>query len=499
MQLRQSNKPRVRRYFVVGPTRHGTDLVVHNPSLANSTRALLERVLFLRQGDEYVPTPKPTVDVNARLAQFGSDVARITGVHPRLSYAEFVSRYNGRRRHVYEAAAERLLAEGPSRARATLTSFVKAEKVLVNEDKPDPVPRLIQPRTPEYNIAVGVHISHLEKPIYRAIGEIMGGPTVMKGCNAKMTAKHIIDAWESFSDPVALDMDASRFDQHVSVDMLEWEHSVYLRCVPYVDRGALKELLQKQLRNVGRIVTDEGTIKYSVSGCRMSGDMNTALGNCLISCALGHTFLMERGVCGRFFNNGDDCVIICERKDLRKLDGIANWYRKFGFSMKVGSPVFEPEQIEFCQTRPVWTPNGWVMVRDPLKALAKDSTILLPITGERYAMGWYTAVGECGLALTGGIPVFQEFYRSFLRSGCGVRIRKNDQMESGFFHLAAGMDRAYGNIHPRTRYSFWRAFGILPHVQLTLEEHFRSQTLNGRVSQGKVPTTLPDELFTRTW
>jgi hypothetical protein len=416
-----------------------------------------------------------------------------------LSYPEFLSRYNGRRRGVYENAVKQLLAEGLGRAGATLTSFVKAEKVLVTEEKPDPVPRLIQPRSPVFNAALGVHIAHLEKPIYRAIAEVMGGPTVMKGYNSKMTARHLRDAWDSFKHPVCVGLDASRFDQHVSPELLRWEHEVYLGCVPGQDRSTLRELLHMQLRNVGRIITDEGTIKYAVDGCRMSGDMNTALGNCLISCALGCTFMEERGIKGRFFNNGDDCLFIVEREDLGRLTNLAGWYRGFGFTMKVEAPVMEFEQIEFCQTHPVWTPEGWVMVRNPRSALAKDATILLPVTNQKYAMGWYTAVGECGLSLSGGIPVFQEFYSALLRAGGGVRIGRNDQMESGFFHLAAGMDRRYSDVHPRTRYSFWRAFGILPHAQEVLEETYRSTHLDGMISQGKVLTDIPDALFAPTW
>jgi hypothetical protein len=48
----------------------------------------------------------------------------------------------------------------------------------------------------------------------------------------------------------------------------------------------LAELLKWQLQNKGFARTIDGLIKYSVEGCRMSGDMNTALGNCTIMCAL---------------------------------------------------------------------------------------------------------------------------------------------------------------------------------------------------------------------
>lgn len=69
----------------------------------------------------------------------------------------------------------------------------------------------------------------------------------------------------------------------MSVQALKWEHSIYNAMFR---SDELAELLGWQLTNKGFARTTDGLIKYEVKGCRMSGDMNTALGNCMIMCAL---------------------------------------------------------------------------------------------------------------------------------------------------------------------------------------------------------------------
>jgi hypothetical protein len=100
-----------------------------------------------------------------------------------------------------------------------LQAFVKAEAVNFTA-KPDPAPRIIQPRNPRYNALVGRFIRPLEHRVYIAIGKLFGGPTVMKGYNAVGTASCLRDMWLEFTNPVALSLDASRFDQHVSREAL---------------------------------------------------------------------------------------------------------------------------------------------------------------------------------------------------------------------------------------------------------------------------------------
>jgi hypothetical protein len=350
-------------------------------------------------------------------------------------------------------------------------AFVKAEKINFSS-KPDPAPRVIQPRDPRYNVEVGVYLRPLEHDVYRAVASVFGGPTVMKGYSAEGVASELRSMWDGFAQPVALGLDASRFDQHVRPEMLAWEHSVYVSCFQRDCRARLAWLLRGQIHNRGYLQASDGRIKYKVHGSRMSGDMNTALGNCLIMCALVWTLAKERGVRVRLANNGDDCVVVLEKRDYstfrRELEA---WFHDFGFKMKVEEPAYVFEHIEFCQSRPVFDGRGWIMVRNPHTSLSKDACCVVKDYGWGPAARlWLGAVGECGLAMTGGIPVLQEYYSAFLRHAEGRRRDLTVVSETGMAMLSRGCTRRYTDISDDARVSFWLAFGVSPTQQRAYED-----------------------------
>jgi len=368
---------------------------------------------------------------------------------------------------------------------ARVSTFVKAEKINTS-DKPDPAPRLIQPRDPRYNVEVGRFLRPLEKPVFRAIAEVWGGPTVLK-MNASDQAAALREMWDSFPDPVAVGLDASRFDQHVSADALRWEHSVYLACFRGEERARLERLLSWQVNNKGRAFTPTARFDYETDGCRMSGDINTSLGNCLIMCAMVWAYCQGLGIKCRLANNGDDCVVVMTRADLPRFRaGLDNWFLEMGFTMKVEEPAYEFEHIEFCQTQPVWTPDGWLMVRNPNKAISKDLVSLLNLD---QCFGAYChAVGSCGLAAYGGIPIYQDFYSNLLSSGKITGLATdNNSVGRGLRYLSQGMSRTYASIHPRTRASFCFAFGITPDEQVLLEEFLSLNPLGPNPQQLLTP------------
>jgi len=353
-------------------------------------------------------------------------------------------------------------------------AFVKAEKINFTA-KPDPAPRVIQPRDPRYNVEVGVYLRPLEHSIYHAIAEVYGGPTVMKGYSAEGVAQQMRGMWDSFRDPVAIGLDASRFDQHVRPEMLEWEHSVYTGCFDKATAARLRWLLRGQIRNKCYLQATDGRAKYRVDGSRMSGDMNTALGNCLIMCALVWTLSQERHTNVRLANNGDDCVVFLERADLERFRrGLGDWFLRYGFKMKVEAPVSVFEQIEFCQAHPVWDGASWVMVRDPRTTLSKDACCVVKDYGwGPAAQKWLHAVGECGTAMTGGIPVVQEQYQAYLRHGQVCKTPIAVVAETGMAMLSRGCARVYREPTEAARVSFYLAFGVMPSQQVAYEQRLQ--------------------------
>jgi len=391
-----------------------------------------------------------------------------------MTYEELVACYHGRKKTIYEQATQSLREEPVTKRDAVIKAFVKAEKVQVTPAKPDPAPRIIQPRQPRFNAELGTYVKHIEKPIYAAIARVFGNTTVAKGMNADQVGVLLQQKFSKFKNPVAVGLDASRFDQHVRRFALRWEHSVYLNMYVGPDKRKLAWLLKQQLRNVCRAFLPDGKIKYKTDGCRMSGDMNTALGNCLLMCAMVWTHARERGVAIELINNGDDCVVLMESENLeRYTDGLEEWFTQMGFTMKVERPVYTLEKIEFCKTQPVLIDGVARMVRAVPVSIDKDLNSLLPINDILALKNWAKDIGYCGLALTSGIPVVQEFYQTLARWGQGAKGFNNSILvDSGMFFLSIGMESKYIQVSDSTRYSFYLAFDISPDVQVSLEKEY---------------------------
>lgn len=469
---------------------------VHNNSLNNGCRALVERVFRSPDSDgNYLPPPPCTADVSRRLKRFRTALLSNVGVHRPIDRAQFLEYYSGRRQQCYARAVSSLEEQPLTEADFGIKkAFVKAEKINFTA-KPDPAPRVIQPRDPRYNVEVGVYLRPLEHSIYHGIAQVFGGPTVMKGYTAEGVATQLRDMWDQFADPVAVGLDASRFDQHVRRQMLQWEHAVYTSCYRDVHSARLRWLLKGQLLNKGYLQASDGRIKYVVDGSRMSGDMNTALGNCLIMCALVHTLSAERGVKTRLANNGDDCIVIMERRDLSRFSkGLKEWFLEFGFNMKVEDPVTTFECIEFCQSHPVYDGEKWVMVRNYRTCLSKDACCVVKDYGWGVdALRWLASVGECGLSMSGGIPVMQEYYQAFRRNGGDARVIAC-VAESGMAQLARGMHREAREPTEAARVSFFKAFGLLPSAQVVLEERLRTVEFTVPSSPGIAQLSSPNQL-----
>jgi hypothetical protein len=347
-----------------------------------------------------------------------------------------------------------------------LSSFVKAEKINFTA-KPDPAPRIIQPRSPRYNVAVGIYIKPIEGVLYDSIARVFGSPTVMKGLNAEQVGQIVHNKWREFRQPVAIGLDASRFDQHCSLEILQWEHSVYQSFFPRSKE--LRRLLSWQLRNKGFANLPDGRIKYTTRGCRMSGDMNTGLGNCLIMCALIWSYFSKR--CRmELINNGDDCVVFLEQDDLHHMDNLPAWFHQMGYTMKVEPTVYDLEKVEFCQTQPVYDGNAYRMVRNPKVCLTKDLISVKNLETESAWKYQCQAISDCGMAAYGDMPIFCEFYKMLNQDH---EVSRSDHLSTGFEFLSSGLNNANKEVTDEARFSFWKAFDITPDMQTDLEGLYR--------------------------
>jgi hypothetical protein len=458
-------------YVVGGVAPEERTLCTNAADVMTTCAAILERMIYAKiSGKLHRRQCRDYGHYNAVLGEFKNRVVKAVGRACRpVDPQEFVDSYTGRKRTIYQNNLSEYLNEGVKECHALLSTFMKVEKVPVGKS-----PRCIQPRHPVFNIGLGRYLKHMEKPIFRAMAKVWGQKyVVFKGLNAIGRGTGLRDLWNKLIDPVAVGIDASRFDASVDGGMLQWEHSLYLMLF-----GADKELarlLKMQLHNVGVSYCHDGKIKYHTAGGRGSGDMNTSLGNSLIMCAIVWAWLRECGVKAYLANDGDDCIVLMERESLPAFsEGFDAFAKNLGFTAVVEEAVDVFEEIEFCQSRPVCVDGEWRMVRNYNTAREKDSMCLFPLTQKGALRSWLYAVGECGLALTSGVPIVQELYLAYMRNGKTSRMSEAVFMQSGARMMSIGMESKSAPVEASTRVSFFKAFGVTPDEQTAMEEYYRS-------------------------
>lgn len=471
---RNGYPPQLRKYSVL--TRFGLDhnLGVYNNNVDAIGRALTERYFFCKDkngpGFRSIYKPKPNAFKNKHFHEFKDKVMSHMPMLPRLSYQQVVDRYTGSKKRVYTDAMNSLCRDRFTERDAHLKMFVKFEKQDLGK-----APRGINPRDPRFNLELGRYIKHAEKPFFKAINKAFDsrtGHTVIKGLNAVESAAVLKAKWDRFKRPVALGLDAEKFDAHVSVQALQFEHSFYHALYP--GAAMLRTLTNLQLHNVGKAYAKDGVVKFRIDGTRSSGDLNTSLGNCLIMCGAVYAYAKQKRIDIELANNGDDCVVIMETEDLfRFMAGVDAYFRDRGFSMVAEEPVFEFEQLEFCQTKPCFVDNRWMMLRNHTAVLKKDPICLLSIPNAKVYKKWLYAVGVGGSILCKGAPVQQSFYQCFLRHGveCGDAMMEHVFKGSSMYTRISGLSTKTAPVEvlPEARVSYYYAFGVTPDEQMAIE------------------------------
>jgi hypothetical protein len=233
-------------------------------------------------------------------------------------------------------------------------------------------------------------------------------------------------------------------------------------------------LLSWQIDQVGYADMADGSVRYTVQGCRASGDMNTALGNVVLMCAITHHYLQTLPCKWRFINDGDDCGIFMESDDVHYLDTLPAHHLGYGFEMEVEPPVYCVEHVEFCQSRPIELNEGeWMMVRNVHKAMKND---WISINSHDWCSTEEIlhATSLCGLALFGDVPVLGPMYAAMNRFGAReVVLERLMQRKDGWRRHLTG-HRKYPVDETIARVSLYRAFNILPDEQQALEEVYRA-------------------------
>jgi len=441
------------------------ELVYPHNSGDNLMQGVAYRIMKVKEGDGWADPPLPTVSVKetfkpllARLKHYA------TSIEP-MSTNVYVNSCDPSRRARY-AIAERQLEY---LRRPKPKQFVKLEPA--DRLRKEPVARVITDPGPFVNLKLGVFMKPVEHHAILMFKRFVGSNVIMKGMNAVEIAEDFVETCGMYGDPVYIRGDAHRFDAHTRVAIREeLEYVVYHFFFP----GYRKELkMQLDPLLIRKVVARTADLVFQhIMDSRGSGEHNTGIGNCIITVCILLSWIMRKELLASPKNNGDDWGVILDRKDVPKFqDGFADYCLSLGYNMAVEVPTDVIEEMEFCQTRPVRGPSGWIMVRDPRVCRLKDLFTFRVKTEKQYRR-WCASVAESGLAMSSGIPILQEFYTCFHRSALGSKPGRFFDKHQGRQVLSRGLTYRRMSITSETRYSFFLAFGYTPDEQIALEQEY---------------------------
>jgi len=457
----------------------GKRFAIPNNDMRTVLHAIVERVFYVKLGGVFQRPPAFTTS-KKRFAVFKDGLTSILGNLSPCSAETFCARYTGNKFRLYTNAAESLLTDTLEWKDSWIRAFTKAEYL-----KPNGCPRLIQPRSPRYNVCLGCYLSPNEKTILHGVDQLFterwgdSNKTVAKGMNFSERGKVIASMWADFDDPVCIGFDAARFDQHINESLLELEHSIYLKLFSDTNSSIgevkLSTLLKWQRRNICSWNGPEGKVIYKTKGCRMSGDMNTSLGNILVMTMLWYTYREEKGYDFRLLNDGDDSCIICSRTTAAKIqEDVQDFFTQCGITMVVEGIFNTLEDITFCQAKPVFDGENYYLCPNPHKRLFSDLTTMKDMTSAKTFNMQLGSIAACGLAANGSTPVLNTLYR---RMGTGVELFIPDRSHHLYRfrqELVEGMTPIFKQPTWKHRISFYHAFDITPAEQLALEKFYNN-------------------------
>ncbi|UHM27702.1 MAG: RNA-dependent RNA polymerase [Fushun diaea subdola tombus-like virus 2] len=326
---------------------------MHEHTIEQELKTLTNRHLF--------DTPEPNVESQAwkTFRKTLRDLTKKIGYVELAPARQVVEHRVAMKRRRFGKGMELYFREGVKEKHSNITmmpklEFYDVEKIPIKED------RGIQFRNPVYNAALARHLHNIEPAIYRALVNKDGTPIVAKGYSTIERAMIMHEMAKRFKKPMFVMADHSRFDAHVNPKLLLEEHRTYLRLRNY--SGELKELLKWQESSTG---FSHGGIKYKVKGKRMSGDLNTALGNTLLNWAMLDSYCKDSDIDANIFLDGDDSIMCMEEQEIPSL---SEYCAQFGMETVV-EITDDIRKAEFCQCRVIYTKRGPVMCRNPFKVL----------------------------------------------------------------------------------------------------------------------------------
>lgn len=390
--------------------------------------------------------------------------------HQPWTRKQVLEHYKGTLRHRYTQAAKDLDDHPVRKEDAHIGAFCKPEK-WTPEKHATRAPRMIQARDPKYGFELAKYLKPIEHKLYKLCDKkrkhgLPATRMVLKGLSQVDRAKLIKRKWNQFKDPVAVPLDGSSWDGHVDLPVLQEEHKLYLHCHRFNPK--LAQLLRWQLNNT---CTTACGIHYTVRGRRMSGDMNTASGNTVLMCAMVVGLMRMLAITKyELADDGDDCFVLIERKDLAAFQrSVTPYFLALGQEVKVEAPCTSLEDIEFCQSKFIAT-SPPQMIRNPHKVLSSVPCSYRHFDNPKGTWRIFKAIIQCEEVLNRGVPILQPWVRAWLKKLDPIKAAKLEKNEASWFRAQVELKHSINSeITTEARQSFERAFGVCVEQQRLIE------------------------------
>jgi len=231
---------------------------------------------------------------------------------------------------------------------------------------------------------------------------------------------------------------------------------------------------------VSKCCTAHG-IKYALRGKRCSGDMDTALGNCLIVFCVIYAMVTALRI--RKWDtliDGDDVLLILERNALT-----CQQFRLFTLTCGFETTPqihLHFQSIDFCRSRPVCVNGSWRFVRRPWRAIATFLCSHRHFHDPGFGLRMMKSMALCELVTQLGVPILQPLALAVLKALEATSLSNvfdsDDVYKLRQLNLGVHSSPQYyahtvaQPITSDTRISFEMAFGISPALQVDIESYF---------------------------
>lgn len=360
------------------------------------------------------------------------------------------------------------------KADTRVSGFIKDE--TYPEEK---VPRLINSRSDFFKVFSG--------PYFQAVSDVVfKHPSFIKTVPVHLRPKVLLDELYTVNGVYHF-TDYTSFESHFTKKLMNMVEFVLYRYMA----SSLSPDLKKHVNEIIMVLQGTNVCRYKfatldVEAGRMSGEMNTSLGNGFAN-LMFYLFLAERNKAGavRGFVEGDDGIF---RLEFPENAPTVKDFASIGLTIKIGI-TDKLEEASFCGC--VYDPAELIVVPDVRKVLATFGW-----TSQRYVRSRPSIKMQLlrakGLSLAyqyNGVPMLSSFGRRILELTEGVTI-KETTLNSFEIHKRDFLSDAMKNLPPEiilpvqssTRLLVDRLYGIPVSLQLDFEKSMADLQLYSRIS-----------------